>query len=164
MKRFFLPLLFLSIFSFSMAEAKPKYAESFIGKQAPELLVDGWVSEKPELGQGKFLLIDFWASWCAPCKKSIPDLNEYQEKYREKLDIVGVSLESKSKAKNMDDPELMYYSAYDSRKRMKKALGLKGIPYVLIINPEGIVVWEGAPFQKGNKLTEEIIQKLLAES
>jgi len=62
----------------------------------------------------------------------------------------------------MEEPKIEYFVAVDTKKRMKDELGVWGIPHVIIIEPEGYVIWEGFPLQERYELTEEIIEKILA--
>ena len=94
-------------------------------------------------------------------KKAIPELNEYHHKFSEKLVIIGLSDESKGKVKRMKKPKMEYFSAIDTKERLKQIYEVKGIPHCVIINPNGIVVWEGWPHQKGFELTEETIDNLI---
>ena len=58
---------------------------------------------------------------------------------------------------------LEYFSAIDAKKRMKNIVQVKGIPHVMIIDPQGIVRWEGFPFLSGHKLTETVVENLLRQ-
>ena len=136
------------------------WAKSFINKEAPEIIVEKWLTEKPET-KGKFILIDFWATWCAPCKKAIPELNEFHHKFKDKLVIIGISDEPKRKVKSMKSPKMEYYSAIDTKERLERIYEVIGIPHCVIINPNGIVVWEGWPQQEGFELTEKTIEDLI---
>ena len=143
------------------AETKKMWAQSILGQKAPELVVESWLGDKPET-KGKFVLIDFWATWCGPCRKAIPELNGFHRKYRDQLVVIGISDEPAQKVKAFASPKIEYFSAIDSKARMKDALAVKGIPHVIIINPEGIVVWEGFPFLSGFELTDEVVARLIA--
>jgi len=159
MRKLILLLTLLSISNF-YAQEKELWAKSFINKKAPEIVVEKWLSEKPDTN-GKFILIDFWATWCAPCKNVIPELNEFHHKFKDKLVIIGISDESKRKVKRMNNPKIAYYSAIDTKKRLKSIYEVKGIPHCVIINPDGIVVWEGWPQLKGFELTAKTIEDLI---
>lgn len=158
-KKIFLLITILSI-SNSYAQEKKIWAKSFINKKAPEIIVEKWLTEKPDTN-GKFILIDFWATWCGPCIRVIPELNEFHNRFKDKLVVIGISDEPKEKVKKMKTPLMEYYSAIDTKERLERIYEIKGIPHCVIINPDGIVVWEGWPQQKGFELTEKVISDLI---
>jgi thiol-disulfide isomerase/thioredoxin len=143
------------------AEEKKLWAKSIIGQKAPEFVVEKWLTNEPET-KGKFVLIDFWATWCPPCRKAIPELNSFQKKFGDKLVVIGVSDETEDAVKKLSDPQVEYASAIDTKARMKKTLEVKGIPHCIIVDPRGIVRWEGFPFLAGHELTEKIVADILA--
>ena len=71
----------------SVIERKKLWAKSYLNQKAPELIVEKWLSEKPEW-KGKFLLVDFWATWCGPCLKAIPELNRFHEQFGKQMVVV----------------------------------------------------------------------------
>ena len=137
------------------------WATSYRWTKAPELVVEKWLTDKPET-RGKYMLIEFWATWCPPCRRSIPLLNKFHKKYADELVVIGLSEESEADVRKLKTPKVEYYSAIDTRKRMKKELGVFGIPHAIIVEPGGFVIWEGFPLLKDYELTEEIIEKILA--
>lgn len=139
---------------------KQLWAASFLNKKAPELTVEQWLTTPPET-KGKFVLIDFWATWCGPCRKAIPELNEFQKQFKDELVVIGLSDEKAEDVKAMPSPVLEYSSAIDTRATMKNALQVKGIPHVILIDPQGIVRWEGFPLLEGHELTAEVIRGLM---
>src|SRR6185295_20140152 len=104
---------------------------------------------------------DFWATWCGPCRAAIGHLNEFHKKFGDKLIVIGVSDEPEATVKGMETPKLEYFSAIDTQARMKKALEVKGIPHVILVDPKGVVRWEGFPLLGGHELTEQVIADLL---
>ncbi len=139
---------------------KPLYAKSFINKPAPEFVVEEWLTKEPDR-EGKMVLIDFWATWCKPCLKTIPKLNQFHRKYKDRLVIVGVSDQSADTVREHRGAKINYSAAVDPKRRMFNALGIEGIPHVILVDPWGIVRWEGLPLQEGHELTEEVLDDLL---
>lgn len=80
-------------------------------------------------------------------------MNEHQYEFHKKLVVIGIIDESKVEVKRMKNPKIEYFSAIDTKDRLKVIYEVKGIPHCVIINSNGIVVWEGWPHQKGFELT-----------
>jgi cytochrome c biogenesis protein CcmG/thiol:disulfide interchange protein DsbE len=142
--------------------AKKLWAKSILGQKAPELVVEKWLTPEPST-KGKFVLVDFWATWCGPCRKAIPELNKFQKQFSDKLVVVGISDEPEEKIRAMATPAIEYASAMDTQGRMKKQIEVKGIPHVIVIDPQGVVQWEGFPLLDGFELTEDVLKKILAK-
>jgi len=142
-------------------EGKRLWAQSFRWEKAPELNVEQWLGEEPDI-EGKYVLVAVWATWCSQCRRSIPLLNGLHHKFGENLVVIGVSDESAAEVLEMKEPPIDYFSGIDTQGRLKEALGVFGVPHVIILEPEGYVVWEGFPLQPGYELTEEIVEKILA--
>lgn len=155
-------IVMLCIVSSTYAQGNKKlWAKSFLNKKAPELVVEKWLNSEP-ITKGKFLLIDFWATWCTPCKKVIPDLNTYHQKYKDDLIVIGISNESETKLKHFNS-QINYFHATDSNKRTYSEFQVKGIPHAVLIDPEGFVRWEGYPLLGGYELTAAIIESIIKE-
>jgi thiol-disulfide isomerase/thioredoxin len=142
------------------ARQKQIWAKSFLNQPAPEIVVEKWLSAKPET-EGKFVLVDFWATWCPPCRKTIPELNQLHQKFGKKLVVIGLSDEPEEKVRAMKDPVIEYFSAIDTKKETLRAVDVHGIPHVLLIDPKGIVRWEGYPLLTGDELTEGVVAEIL---
>ena len=138
---------------------KQLWDKSFLNEKAPALTVEKWLTAQPDT-EGKFILVDFWATWCGPCRKAIPELNEFQKQFKDQLVVVGISSETEEKVKAMKEPVIEYSSAIDTKGTMKNILEVKGIPHVILIDPHGIVRWEGYPLLPGNKLTADVLKTL----
>lgn len=159
MNRILLVFMCLACFTLN-AQKKRIWAKSYLNKKAPELIVEKWLTDEPET-KGKFILIDFWATWCGPCRKAIPNLNKFQKEFRDKLIVIGISDESESIVKQMKKPKMLYYSAIDTKERLEHKYEVKGIPHCVLIDPNGIIRWEGWPDLEEFELTSEVIQDII---
>lgn len=133
-------------------------AKSFLDQPAPELMVETWLTDPPDR-KGKFVLVDIWATWCPPCRRAIPHLNELHAKYKDRLVIIGLSSEPAKDIVRMTEPQIDYTVASDTQGRTAKALEVKGIPHLVLIDPKGIVRFQGLP----SGLPDEALEGLLTQ-
>jgi thiol-disulfide isomerase/thioredoxin len=141
---------------------KKIWASSFLNQPPPPLMVEKWLTPPPDT-HGKFVLIDFWATWCGPCRAAIPELNAIHRDFGDKLVVIGISDESEMDVRRLADPKLEYSVAIDTQARTKTAVGVTGIPHVLIIDPKGIVRWEGFPLLQGHELNEKVVADIISQ-
>jgi thiol-disulfide isomerase/thioredoxin len=135
-------------------------AKSFLNQKGPDLVVEKWISAAPDT-QGKFVLIDFWASWSEPCRNYISELNHLLQRFGDKLAIIGISNEPEDDVRKVVDPNIEYSSAIDTQNRMESAVEVKEMPYVLLMDTNGIVRWEGNPLKSGQVLSEFVVAGIL---
>ncbi len=131
------------------------------------ILVDEWYGEAPPDLKGKYVLVDFSASWCPACRKEIVELNHWFEKFGKELIVISIYETDRKSidnlAGNFKGKDLKYYVGIDLKRRTANALGVFGIPHAVLIEPiYGGIIWEGMPNQPGYELTDEIIEKVLA--
>ena len=148
-----------------------------IGDPAPKLAVGEFVKGEPVKGfeKGKTYVVEFWATWCGPCKTSIPHLTELQAKHKDAT-FIGVSVSEQDFAnvkpfvKEMGD-KMNYRVAIDSvpegkdaedgvmGKTWMEASGQAGIPAAFVVNGDGKIAWIGHPME-----LEKPLEKILAGS
>lgn len=141
-------------------KAKRLWARSYLWEKAPELVVEKWLTDEPET-DGKYLLVEFWATWCRQCRLAVPKLNDLHRKFGNNLVIIGISDEPEKVVRSLEEPSMEFYLAIDTQARMKEKMGVFGIPHAIIVEPGGHVVWEGFPLLEGHELTEQVVEKIL---
>jgi len=134
------------------------YAKSFLHHAAPPLVVSKWLNGIPDT-KGKFILIDFWATWCPPCRAAIPGLNKLHAKFKDKVIVMGLSDETEDKIEKLKSPKIEYWEAIDTDRRTISIAGVRGIPHVMLIDPDGIVRFEGMPPYLDEKSLERLIAR-----
>ncbi len=142
-----------------------------IGDPAPALKIAEWVKGKAvdfKDGKGKNVyLIEFWATWCPPCRAAIPHLTELQKKHKDKgLVVVGVSIDEQGVSAvrpfvKQNDDKMGYIVAVDNHRQTAEAyldaVGVDGIPYAFLVDKAGRFVWHGYPDEAMDKVIEEIL-------
>ena len=136
-------------------QAAPK---DWIGKELPALGVE-YLGTAPEL-KGKPAVVEFWATWCPPCRKSIPHLNELNKKFKDKgLVIIGVSDEDQKKVEDFRKTTPMeYHVAIDKKGELSQKFGIRGIPHAFIVGKDGKIIWEGHPMSLKEADLEKALQ------
>jgi thiol-disulfide isomerase/thioredoxin len=104
--------------------------------------------------QGKVVYVDFWASWCGPCRQSFPWMNEMQAKYGAKgLQIVGVNVDAKSDDARqfLTATPARFAIAFDPQGATPRNYGIKGMPSSVLIGPDGKVLLEHSGFREADR-------------
>ncbi len=144
-----------------MAEAKAQQERLAEGKPAPEFSFptpDGKQHLGPQNFKGKILVLDFWASWCGPCRQEIPHLKEAYKAYHDKgVEFFSVSIDKDGKAwrKAMDEERMPWHQAQapGAGKDVMKQYQFSGIPYILVLDQDGRIVGKNL---RGKALTEKL--------
>jgi cytochrome c biogenesis protein CcmG/thiol:disulfide interchange protein DsbE len=138
--------------------ADPISENSPLGKTAPDFSIDKWLGEKPDV-KDKFVLLSFWATWSIPSKKAIPQLSALQKKFGQKLAVIAVATELQDDVEAMTDPKIDFASGVDTRGKSRFAFNITAIPSVVLIDPKGVVLYQGHPAALNEKQLEAILSK-----
>jgi thiol-disulfide isomerase/thioredoxin len=155
----------LCIFSLSACKAKreepaPPGEETAAAAEAPEgfTLIDASAFNVSDY-KGRVLVLDFWATWCGPCKKGIPHLIELQDKYRDQgLTIVGINLDDnpdKDVPPYADEVGMNYVNVRGNEK-LKSEYAVLGLPTIVIYDRDGNEVMKRAGYIGKDQLEAKI--------
>jgi len=149
-------------------------ADLKVGDPAPPLKIKEWVrGEAVNLAKDatkKIHMVEFWATWCPPCKASVPLLTSFQKKHARDLVIIGVTdpdpdRNSPTQIKQFVKEQgsaMAYHVAIDDNGATSKAYlpsDLVGIPFAYLVGRDGRVVWQGSPLDPS---LEKVIPDVIA--
>jgi len=139
------------------------------GAPAPEVNLPG-VKDAISLAglKGKVVYVDFWASWCGPCKQSFPFMNELQSKYRAQgFEIVAINLDVKrdDADKFLAEVPAQFNVAFDAKGDSARRFEVKGMPSSYLIGRDGKVVVAHKGFKEEDRkdLEARITQALASK-
>lgn len=106
--------------------------------------------------KSKYILIDFWATWCPPCLKTILEIKGIREDFSSSdLEIIGVSADHsiKNLKKGIADHKMDWIHIYDEMRDIQEYFGVTSLPTLILIDNKGEIIWKSAGFSQ-NKLKE----------
>lgn len=163
-----------------VAAIAPAQARKYlnIGDPAPSIQSVKWVkgSPIPTFAKGRVYVVEFWATWCGPCKENIPHLTELAKKYKDTVSVAGISIwESNDPKDNTYMPKVEafvksqgdkmdYHVAADLSGRKvadawMKAADEGGIPTSFIVGKDGKIAWIGHPAKMSEVLEQVVSDK-----
>ncbi len=137
-------------------------------EQAPEFTLYTLEGTEIKLSDylGKIVILDFWATWCAPCRKSIPDLISIQDEYEDDLVVIGISFDQPASQNNLQQFINNFginYPVVLGTNEVSEAYGnIQAIPTSFIIDTEGNIINKHIGLVPKSTLIEEI-NSLLTE-
>lgn len=119
---------------------------------------DGKVAKLSDyVGKGKYVLVDFWASWCGPCKRAIPHVKSVYDKYHGKnFDVLSVAVWEKTAQESIDTAKAYHVNwnqIVDAKKVPTDIYGIVGIPHIVLFGPDGTIIKRGL---YGDAIEEEV--------
>ena len=144
----------------------PKEQPLLAGKTAPSFTLKDLNGKQVSLSdfKGKVVLLDFWATWCGPCRRAIPHLEALHKKYKDQgLVVIGINHErDHDKVKKFADEQISYVVVLDADEQFKE-YGIRGIPTAFYIDREGKIRYREIGFGPGReKEVEQKVRDLLA--
>lgn len=164
LRAFDLTITALLLISLVPQTGQGKLAES---DPLPDLSTFELVGEIPDM-EGKVVLLDFWASWCAPCKASFPAMEELYQEFKDRgFVILAVSVDSNAKAyqKFAAKSGVTFPLVLDAQKKLVSLAEIEVMPTSLMIDKQGVVrsVHAGYAGKKTIETYRKEVQTLLAE-
>lgn len=155
-------LLAVLIFSGVLSAA----GKNLTGKAAPEIHLKEILNARTKNTsmsdlKDRVIILEFWATWCPPCRSSIPHLNDIYRKYKgEGLVVIAVTAENESTIKSfMRDTRMSFPIGLDDNGKTNQAYGIRSIPTAYLIGKDGKVIWQGHTMS----LKEEDIEAALSK-
>ncbi|HZW40614.1 MAG: TlpA family protein disulfide reductase [Syntrophothermus sp.] len=159
-KRFFFILFIAAIFSsigcknntqeenkdvLAYNEQNDFNSNSALSEKAPDFTLKSVDGKNIKLSsyKGKIVILDFWATWCGPCRKGIPDLISLQKEFPKDLVVIGISVDRETKnnvPKFIKDYGVNYPIVYYTEDVVKNYGGIEAIPTAFIIDKNGNIV------------------------
>lgn len=169
--KFQLLILFFCITVFAHSQ-NIKYTPIYIGEKAPSLYLSAWLKGSPieRFSNGQIYVVEFWATWCRPCKAAMPRLSALKSKFKDKVTFIGVDIYEKkgtpvkrikafvdSMGGLMDYNVAIQDSNFMETHWMQTTAGsYDGIPKSFVIDSKGRLAWTGHP-----KDLEPVLSKIV---
>jgi len=151
----FVVIIILSINVFASEKLPDFSLQDLNGKQVK---ISDFIGEQP-------VIIDFWATWCAPCLKELPKLDKMQKQFGDSLLVIAISTDKPRKKnevkKHIKSQKFKFTTLLDTRGEARKLLNIKNIPFTLLIDKNGEIVYDHLGYNTGDeKHLEEQLMKL----
>ena len=130
-----------------------------VGQPAPAIALQGTAGEVSlSAMKGQVVFVDFWASWCVPCRQSFPWLNQMQAKYSARgLQVLGVNVDAKRADADtfLAQVPAKFNIVFDSAGDTPKRYAVRGMPTSVLVGADGLVLQQHAGFRDDDKAALE---------
>lgn len=126
------------------------FARSFRGQRPPSIVVDQWLTPSPGDTKGKFVMVFFWMTSAEQCRNAIPHINDLAGRFKDQMIVIGLSNEPADEMAKRQLP-VNFYVGTDTQSRSLKSYEVKAVPHAVLIDPSGIVRFEGPPIYLNDK-------------
>lgn len=153
-------VLLAVVISLGTAFAQKKEEKTLVGQNFIEVEAKAWLNSdalKVADQKGKVVILEFWATWCPPCRKSIPHLIELYDKYKDKGVVFMAFTDEPKETVEPFVKEMKMPYPIGLESQIGKSYNVSGIPHAVVIGTDGKIAWEGHPMEPGfTKKVEEL--------